>query len=74
MFEYPCDHATVFAIARPHKAAVFVVAEPVVIDDEFLQIVARGRSGDLETLTADLIMVFGTRHRLVPGFLQGIPH
>ena len=28
-FEYPFENTAVFAIARPHEAAVFVAAEPV---------------------------------------------
>ena len=32
-FEYPFENAAVFAIARPHEAAVFVAAEPVDEED-----------------------------------------
>jgi hypothetical protein len=42
-------------------------------DDEFLQTVACGRSGDPEVLYTHLNTAFGTRHWLIPGFLQGIP-
>ena len=42
-------------------------------DDEFLQTVACGRSGDPEVVYTHLNTAFGTRHWLIPGFLQGIP-
>ena len=42
-------------------------------DDEFLQTVACGRSGDPEVLYTHLNTGYGTRHWLIPGFLQGIP-
>ena len=42
-------------------------------DDEFLQTVACGRSGDSEVLYTRLNTGYGTKHWLVPGFLQGIP-
>jgi hypothetical protein len=42
-------------------------------DDEFLQTVACGRSGDSEVLYTHLNTGYGTRHWLIPGFLQGIP-
>ena len=32
-FEYPFENTAVFAIARPHEAAVFVAAEPVDEED-----------------------------------------
>ena len=43
-------------------------------DDEFLQTVACGRSGDPEVLYTHLNTGYGTRHWLIPGFLQGIPN
>jgi hypothetical protein len=42
-------------------------------DDEFLQTVACGRSGDPEVLYTHLNTGYGTRHWLLPGFMQGIP-
>ena len=42
-------------------------------DDEFLQTVACGRSGDPEVLYTHLNTGYGTKHWLLPGFLQGIP-
>ena len=42
-------------------------------DDEFLQTVACGRSGDSEVLYTRLNTDYGTRHWIVPGFFQGIP-
>ena len=42
-------------------------------DDEFLQTVACGRSGDPEVLYIHLNTGYGTKHWLVPGFMQGIP-
>lgn len=42
-------------------------------DDEFLQTVACGRSGDSEVLYTRLNTGYGTKHWLVPGFLQGMP-
>lgn len=42
-------------------------------DDEFHQTVACGRSGDPEVLYTHLNTGYGTRHWLIPGFLQGIP-
>jgi hypothetical protein len=42
-------------------------------DDEFLQTVACGRSGDSEVLYTHLNTGYGTRHWLIPGFLQGFP-
>jgi hypothetical protein len=35
-FEHPFEHTAVFAVARPHEAAVFVAAEPV--DEEDLRV------------------------------------
>ena len=70
-FEYPFENAAVFAIAKPHEAVVFVAAEPV---DEFLQTVTCDRSGDPEVLSTYLNTGYGTRHWLVPGFLQGNPY
>ncbi len=32
-FEYPFENTAVFAIARPHEAAIFVAAEPVDEED-----------------------------------------
>ena len=43
-------------------------------DDEFLQTVACGRSGDPEVLYTHLNTGYGTRHWLIPGFFQGIPN
>jgi hypothetical protein len=42
-------------------------------DDEFNQTVACGRSGDPEVLYTHLNTGYGTKHWLLPGFLQGIP-
>lgn len=42
-------------------------------DDEFMQTVACGRSGDPEVIYTCLNTGYGTRHWLIPGFLQGIP-
>ena len=42
-------------------------------DDVFLQTVACGRSGDSEVLYTHLNTGYGTKHWLIPGFLQGIP-
>jgi hypothetical protein len=42
-------------------------------DDEFLQTVACGRSGGSEVLYTHLNTGYGTKHWLIPGFLQGIP-
>jgi hypothetical protein len=42
-------------------------------DDEFLQTVACGRSGDPEVLCTHLNTGYGTKHWLIPGFMQGIP-
>ena len=42
-------------------------------DDEFLQTVACVRSGDPEVLHTHLNTGYGTKHWLIPGFLQGIP-
>jgi len=42
-------------------------------DVEFLQTVACGRSGDSEVLYTHLNTGYGTKHWLIPGFLQGIP-
>ena len=42
-------------------------------DDEFLQTVACGRSGNQELLFTSLNTGYGTRHWLIPGFLQGTP-
>jgi hypothetical protein len=42
-------------------------------DDEFLQTVACGRSGDPEVLYTHLNTGYGTKHWLLPGFMQGIP-
>lgn len=42
-------------------------------DDEFHQTVACGRSGDPEVLYTHLITGYGTRHWLLPTFMQGIP-
>jgi len=41
-------------------------------DDEFLQTVACGRSGNSEVLYTHLNTGYGTRHWLFPGFIQGI--
>jgi hypothetical protein len=42
-------------------------------DEEFLQTVVCGRSGDSEVLYTQLNTGYGTRHWLFPGFLQGVP-
>lgn len=42
-------------------------------DDEFLQTVACGRSGDPEVLYTHLNTGYGSKHWLFPGFMQGIP-
>ena len=42
-------------------------------DDEFFQTVACGRSGDPEVLYTHVNTGYGTKHWLIPGFLQGIP-
>jgi hypothetical protein len=42
-------------------------------DDVFLQTVACGRSGDSEVLYTNLNTGYGTKHWLIPGFLQGTP-
>ena len=42
-------------------------------DDEFLQTIACGRSGDSEVLYTRLNTGYGTKHWLLPGFLQGMP-
>jgi hypothetical protein len=42
-------------------------------EDEFSQTVACGRSGNRELLFTSLNTGYGTRHWLIPGFLQGIP-
>lgn len=42
-------------------------------EDEFSQTVACGRSGNQELLFTSLNTGYGTRHWLIPGFLQGIP-
>jgi hypothetical protein len=42
-------------------------------DDEFLQTVACGRSGDPEVLYTHLNTGYGTKHWLLPGFMQGTP-
>ena len=43
-------------------------------EDEFLHTVACGRSGNQELLFTSLNTGYGTRHWLIPGFLQGIPN
>ena len=43
-------------------------------DDEFLQTVACSRSGDSEVIYTHLNTGYGTRHWMIPGFLQGIPN
>ena len=40
-------------------------------DDEFMQTVACGRSGNSEVLYTHLNTGYGTRHWLFPGFIQG---
>ena len=42
-------------------------------DDEFLQTVACGRSGGSEVLYTRLNTGYGTKHWMIPGFLQGMP-
>ena len=42
-------------------------------DDEFLQTVACGRSGDPEVIYTHLNTDYGTKHWLLPGFMQGMP-
>ena len=42
-------------------------------DDEFLQTVACGSAGESEVLYTRLNTSYGTRHWIVPGFLQGVP-
>jgi hypothetical protein len=42
-------------------------------DDEFSHTVACGRSGEPEVLYTMLNTGYGTKHWLVPGFLQGTP-
>jgi hypothetical protein len=42
-------------------------------DDEFSQTVACGRSGDPEVLYTYLNTGYGTKHWLLPRFMQGIP-
>jgi hypothetical protein len=42
-------------------------------DDEFLQTVACGRSGDPEVIYTHLNTGYGTKHWLLPGFMQGMP-
>lgn len=42
-------------------------------DDEFLQTVACGRSGNSEVLYTQLNTGYGSKHWMLPGFLQGIP-
>jgi len=42
-------------------------------DDEFSHTVACGRSGEPEVLYTMLNTGYGTRHWMVPGFLQGMP-
>lgn len=42
-------------------------------DDELLQTVACGRSGNSEVLHTRLNTGYGTRHWLLPGLLQGVP-
>ena len=42
-------------------------------DDEFMQTVACGRSGGSELLYTQLNTGYGTKHWLIPGFLQGFP-
>lgn len=42
-------------------------------EEEFPQTVACGRSGNQELLFTSLNTGYGTRHWLMPGFLQGIP-
>ena len=42
-------------------------------DDEFLQTVACGRSGNQELLFTSLNIGYGTRHWLIPGLIQGVP-
>jgi hypothetical protein len=42
-------------------------------DDEFSHTVACGRSGEPEVLYTMLNTGYGTKHWLLPGFLQGMP-
>ena len=42
-------------------------------EDEFEQTVACSRSGESEVLYTSLNTGYGTKHWLIPGFLQGIP-
>jgi hypothetical protein len=42
-------------------------------DEELLQTVACGRSGDPEVLCTHLNTGYGTKHWLIPGLMQGIP-
>ena len=42
-------------------------------DDELLQTVACGRSGESEVLYTHLNTGYGTKHWMIPGFLQGMP-
>jgi hypothetical protein len=42
-------------------------------NDEFAYTVACGRSGNAEVLYTMLNTGYGTRHWIVPGFLQGMP-
>jgi hypothetical protein len=42
-------------------------------DDEFLNTVACGRSGRSEVLYTELNTGYGTKHWIIPGFMQGIP-
>lgn len=43
-------------------------------NDELLQTVACGRSGESEVVYTQLITGYGTRHWLIPRFLQGVPN
>jgi hypothetical protein len=49
------------------------VSLAVYSEDEFLQTVACGRSGNKEFLFTRLNAGYGTLHCLIPGFLEGIP-
>lgn len=42
-------------------------------DDEVLQTVVCSRAGEPQLIYTDLITAYGTKHWLIPGFLQGIP-
>ena len=42
-------------------------------DDEIMQTVACGRSGESEVLYTHLNTGYGTKHWMIPGFLQGMP-